>query len=115
MTAYTQQDFERAEHYEPGDFECCRQDVDKVAASPATLHREHDDGAAAAWQLTERSAENGHSPDHIAQHHAEVNGPTADQAERTPAEAAWHRGYGAGADGSVSLLRDLEHDEKEAG
>ena len=86
-----------------------------MTATPLTLQREYHDGAAAAWQLTERHAEDGHSADHIGQQHEELNGPTADQAARTPAEAAWHRGYDAGADGSVSLLRDLEHDEKEAG
>ena len=47
----------------------------------------------------------------------EPNGPAADQAQRTPAESAWHRGYDAGAGRSVSLLRELEQEdqEKEAG
>ena len=98
MTAFAQQDYEQREG----------QDADQVTASPLTLQREYYDGAAAAWQATERSAEDGRSPDHIAQHHAELNGPTADRAERTPAEHAWHRGYDAGADGSVALLRELE-------
>ena len=94
MTTWTQQDFERTEHYEPGDFDCCLQQVaDQVTASPQTLERERHDGAAAAWQQTERSAADGHSPDHIAQHHAELNGPTADEAERTPSESAWWSGY----------------------
>lgn len=105
--------FTRTEHYTPGDFERTdHQDADQVTASPQTLERERHDGAAAAWQLTEHDAEDGYSADHIGQHHAELNGPTADEAERTPAEHAWHRGYDAGADGSVALLRELE---KEAG
>ncbi len=111
MTAWGQQDFERTEHYAPGDFRGAdHQDADQMTASPLTLQWEYHDGAAAAWQLTERHAEDGHSADQIGQHHAELNGPTADQAERTPAEHAWHRGYDAGADGSVALLRDLERE-----
>ena len=102
MTAWTAQDFERAGY----------QDAEQVTASPLALQAEHQHGAATAWQLTERSAENGHSADHIEQRHLELNGPAADQGQRTPAEAAWHRGYDAGADDSVSLLRDTE---KEAG
>lgn len=102
MTAWTAQDYQRTG----------QQDADQVTAPPSILQREHDDGAATAWQMTERSAEGGHSADHIEQRHMELNGPAADQDQRTPAEAAWHRGYDAGADGSTSLLRDLE---KEAG
>ena len=102
MTAYTQEDHQRTD----------RQDADQVTASPLTLEREYHAGAATAWLMTERSAENGRSADHIEQRHMELNGPAADQDQRTPAESAWHRGYDAGADGSVSLLRDLE---KEAG
>ena len=97
----------------PADFEAKEgQDADRVTASQADLAREFEHGKATSWQMTERSAGNGHSSDHIEQRHWELNGPTADQHERTPAEHAWHRGYDAGADGSVSLLRDLE---KEAG
>ena len=103
MSAWTAQDYQRTDH----------QDADQVTASPLTLQAERQHGAATAWQMTERSAENGHSADHIQQLHWELSGPTRDQAERTPAEHAWHAGYDAGADGSVSLLRELE--EKEAG
>jgi hypothetical protein len=92
MTAWTQQDYEYA---------------DQVNASQADLAREFDHGKATAWQMTEHSAANGRSAGHIEQRHLELNGPTADQDQRTPAESAWHRGYDAGADGSVSLLREL--------
>ena len=102
MTAWTQQDYDRI-----GD-----RDADQVTASPLNLRAEFEHGKATAWQMTERSAEGGRSADHIEQRHMELSGPTAGQSQRTPAEAAWHRGYDAGADGSVSLLRDLE---KEAG
>ena len=102
MTAWTQQDYE-ARGY---------QDADRVTASPPDLQAEYEHGKATAWQMTERSAEGGRSAGYIEQRHMELNGPTADQDQRTPAESAWHRGYDAGADGSVSLLRDLE---KEAG
>ena len=107
MTAYADQDYQRTDH----------QDADRVTASPLALQREHLDGAATAWRMTERSAEGGRSADYIEQRHAELSGPTADQAERTPAEAEWWTGYQSGADGSVSLLRELERDdyEKEAG
>ena len=84
-----------------------------MTASQADLAREFEHGKATSWQMTERSAENGQSADHIEQRHWELNGPAADQGQRTPAEAAWHRGYDAGAGGSVSLLRDLE--KKQAG
>ncbi len=106
MTAWTAQDYERADG----------QDADRVTASPLTLQRESH-GAATAWQLTERSAENGRSADAIDQRHAELSGPTRDAPERTQAEAAWWSGYKSGADGSVSLLRDLERSdfEREAG
>jgi hypothetical protein len=102
MTAWTQQDYDRI-----GD-----RDADQVTASPLNLRAEYEHGKATAWQMTERSAEGGRNTGHIEQRHMELNGPTADQDQRTPAESAWHRGYDAGADGSVSLLRDLE---KEAG
>ena len=102
MTAWTQQDYDRT-----GD-----RDTDQVTASPLNLRAEFEHGKATAWQMTERSAEGGRAADYIEQRHMELNGPTADQDQRTPAESAWHRGYGYGADGSVSLLRDLE---KEAG
>jgi hypothetical protein len=102
VTAYTQQDYQRTDG----------RDADRVTASPLTLEREYHDGAATAWQMTERSAENGRSADYIEQRHWELNGPAADQDQRTAAESAWHRGYDAGADSSVSLLHDLE---KEAG
>jgi hypothetical protein len=102
MTAWTQQDYNRI-----GD-----RDADQVTASPLSLRAEYEHGRATAWQMTERSAEGGRSADHIEQRHMELNGPTADQDQRTPAESAWHRGYDAGADGSASVLRDLE---KEAG
>ncbi len=105
MTAWTAQDFEQAD----------QQDADRVTASPLTLEREHLDGAATAWQMTERSAENGQSADYIGQRHAELSGPTRDEAERTPAEQAWASGYKSGADGSISLLRKLERDDYEAG
>ena len=107
MTAFTAQDYERTD----------QQGANRVTASPLTLEREHLDGSATAWQLTERSAENGRSADSIEQRHDELSGPTRDEAERTPAEAAWWSGYQSGADGSVSLLRELERDdyEKEAG
>ena len=103
MTASTQQDYQRTD----------QQDADQVTTSPLTLEREYHDGAATAWQMTERSAENGQKADHIDQRHAELSGRTHDQAERTPAEASWWSGDKSGADGSVSLLRELE--EKEAG
>ena len=102
MTAWTAQDFERL-----GD-----RDADQVTASPLNLRAEYEHGKATAWQMTERSAEGGQNAGRIEQRHMELNGPTADQDQRTPAESAWHRGYDAGADGSVSLLRELE---KEAG
>jgi hypothetical protein len=86
--------------------------ADEVTATAAELDREYNHGKATAWQLTERSAAAGRSAGYIEQRHQELNGPTADQGQRTAAESAWHRGYDAGADGSVSLLRDLE---KEAG
>lgn len=107
MTAYADQDYVRAD----------QQDADRVTASPLTLQREYHDGAAVAWQMTERSAENGRPADSIEQCHDELSGPTRDEAERTPAEAAWWSGYQSGADGSVSLLRELERDdyEREAG
>ena len=107
MTAWTQQDYERANE----------QDIDRVTASPLTLERERADGAATAWQLTERSAEGGQAADYIEQRHAELSGPTREEVERTPAEASWWEGYRGGADGSVSLLRELERAdyEKEAG
>jgi hypothetical protein len=73
-----------------------------VTASPETLRAEYDHGKATAWQMTERAAENGSSADYIEQRHQELNGPTADQGQRTAAESAWHRGYDAGADGSAS-------------
>ena len=95
MTAWTQLDYETSEQ-------------DRVTASQADLAREFSAGKATAWQMTERSAEGGQNAGRIEQHHMELNGPTADQDQRTPAESAWHRGYDAGADGSVSLLRELE-------
>ena len=98
MTAWTAQDYERTGG----------QDADHVTASPVNLRAEYEHGKATAWQMTERSAEGGHTADHIEQRHLELNGPAADQGQRTPAETAWHRGYDAGADGSVSLLRELE-------
>ena len=98
MTAWTAQDYER-----PGD-----RDADQVTASPPGLRAEFEHGKATAWQMTERSAEGGQSADYIKQRHMELNGPTADQDQRTRAESAWHCGYDAGADGSVSLLRELE-------
>ena len=100
MTAWTMQDYQRTDH----------QDADQLTASPLTLQAEHQHGAATAWQLTERSAENGHSADHIQQRHMELSGPTRDEAERTPAESSWWSGYKSGADGSVSLLRELEQE-----
>jgi hypothetical protein len=98
MTAWIQQDYDRV-----GD-----QDADQVTASPTVLGAEYEHGKATAWQLTGRSAEGGQTVGQIEQRHTELNGPAADQGQRTPAESAWHRGYDAGADGSVSLLRDLE-------
>lgn len=100
MTAYAQQDYQRTDG----------QDTGQVTASPLTLRSEYEDGKATAWKSTERSAEDGHAADHIEQRHWEQNGPADDQAERTPAESSWHRGYDAGADGSVSLLRELEQE-----
>ena len=105
VTAYTQPDYQRAEG----------QDANQVTATPQTLQREHDDGAATAWKMTEHSAANGHSADHIEQRHDEPSGPAAGQAERTPAESSWWSGYKSGADGSVSLLRELLEQEKEPG
>ena len=98
MTAWTQQDYDRI-----GD-----RDADQVTASPLNLRAEYEHGKATAWQMTERSAEGGQRAAHIEQRHMELNGPTADQDQRTFAESAWHRGYDAGADGSVSLLLELE-------
>ena len=98
MTAWLQIDYDRA-----GD-----RDADRVTASPPDLRAEFEHGKATAWQMTERSAEGGRSADYIEQRHLELSGPTADQGQHTPAESAWHRGYDAGADGSVSLLRELE-------
>ena len=100
MTAWTQQDYDRV-----GD-----RDADQVTASPLNLRAEYEHGKATAWQMTERSAEGGQNAGHIEQRHTELNGPAADQDQRTPAESAWHRGYDAGADDSVSLLRDLERE-----
>ena len=107
MTAWTAQDFEQAEAREQ----------DRPTASPLALRAEYEHGNATAWQMTERSAEGGQSADYIGQRQAELSGPTRDEAERTRAEAAWWSGYQSGADGSVSLLRELEHGdyEKEAG
>src|SRR2546425_711988 len=85
----------------------CRKDADQVTASPLNLRAEYEHGKATAWQMTERSAEGGQNAGHIEQRHMELNGPAADQDQRTPAESAWHRGYDAGADGSVSVLREL--------
>ena len=79
-----------------------------MTASPLTLRAEYEHGKATAWQMTERSAEGGQDAGRVEQRHLELNGPAADQGQRTPAESAWHRGYDAGADGSVSLLRELE-------
>ena len=91
-------------------------DADQVTASPLALGREYEHGKATAWQMTERSAEGGRSADHIEQQHDELSGPARDQAERTPAESSWWSGYKSGADGSVSMLRELEkEDELEAG
>jgi hypothetical protein len=98
MTAWAEQDYERA----------AGQDADEVTISLQAVQAEYDHGAATAWQLTERSAEGGRNADYIEQRHMELNGPAADQDQRTPAESAWHRGYDAGAGGSVSLLRELE-------
>lgn len=98
MTAWTEQDYERADGRDAGE----------VTASPLALEAEYQHGASTAWQLTEHSAANGRDADYIGQRHMELNGPAADQDQRTPAESAWHRGYDAGADGSVSLLRELE-------
>jgi hypothetical protein len=104
MTGFADQDYERAGG----------QDADQVTASPLDVRAEYEHGAATAWQMTEHSAASGRSAAYIEQRHLELNGPTADRAQRTAAESAWHRGYDAGADGSVSLLRDLER-EAEAG
>ena len=79
-----------------------------MTASPQAVQAEYDHGAATAWQLTEHSAANGRDADYIEQRHMELTGPAADQDRRTVAESAWHRGYDAGAGGSVSLLRELE-------
>jgi len=98
MTAWAQQDYDRARD----------RDADQVTATRADLTAEFEHGKNTAWQLTERSAEGGRSADYIEQRHMELNGPAADQDQRTAAESAWLRGYDAGADGSVSLLRDLE-------
>jgi hypothetical protein len=98
MTAWTQQDYDRVRD----------RDADQVTASPLNLRTEYEHGKATAWQMTERSAEGGQNADHIEQRHWELNDPTADQDQRTTAENAWHCGYDAGADGSVSLLRELE-------
>ena len=98
MTAWLQQDYDRAGN----------QDADRVTASPLALRAEYEHGKATAWQMTERSAEGGQDAGRIEQRHLELNGPAADQGQRTPAENAWHRGYDAGADGAVSLLRQLE-------
>lgn len=105
MTAWAQADYQRADE----------QAADQVTAPPGVLQREHDDGASTAWKLTEHSAADGHSADAIWQRHAELSGPAADEAERTPAEAAWWSGYQSGADGSTGLLREMEHNEIEAG
>jgi len=102
MTTWSDLDYERTDH----------RDADQVTASRDDLAREYGHGKATAWQMTEASAANGSTPDHIEQRHQELNGPTADQHQRTPSEHAWHSGYDAGADGSVSLLRELG---KEAG
>jgi hypothetical protein len=98
VTASTAQDYGRA-----GE-----RDADQVTASPQTLRTEYEHGKATAWQMTERSAEGGQDADRIEQRHMELNGPAADQGQRTPAESAWHRGYDAGAGDSVGLLRELE-------
>ena len=103
MTAWAPADFEAKED----------QDADQITASPLTLQREHLDGKATAWWMTERSAENGRSADSIQQRHAELSGPTADQTERTPAESSWWSGYRSGAEGSTDLLREME--DREAG
>lgn len=97
MTAWLAQDYERAD-----------QDAGDVTASPTALEAEYQHGASTAWQLTEHSAANGRDAGYIEQRHMELTGPTVDQDQRTAAESAWHRGYDAGADGSVSVLRELE-------
>ena len=98
MTIWTQADYDRTDG----------QDADQVTAGPESLRAEHGYGKADAWHATEHLAAVGHSADAIEQRHMEFNGPTADEHQRTPAESAWHKGYDTGADGSVSLLRDLE-------
>jgi hypothetical protein len=98
MTAWTQQDYETRSY----------QDAGQVTASPRDVRAEYEHGKATAWQITERSAEGGQDAGYIEQRHMELNGPAADQGQRTPAESAWYRGYDAGAAGSVSLLRELE-------
>jgi len=59
------------------------QDAGHVTAPSADLAREFDHGKATAWQLTERSAAAGRSAGYIEQRHQELNGPTADQGQRT--------------------------------
>lgn len=97
MTAWTEQDYERAD-----------QDAGQVTADPLALQAEYQHGAATAWQMTEQSAANGRNTDYIEQRHAELSGPAHDEGQRTPAEHAWNAGYKSGAGGSVSLLRELE-------
>jgi hypothetical protein len=98
VTAWTEQDYERA----------VGQDAGEVTASPLALQAEYQHGAATAWQLTEHSAANGRDAGYIEQRHEELSGPERGETQRTPAEHAWHSGYKSGAGGSVSLLRELE-------
>lgn len=84
------------------------QDADRVTASRDDLAREYNHGAETAYQLTAHSAAGGRSADYIEDRHLELTGPQADQGQRTPAEHKWARGYAAGAESSVSLLRDRE-------
>lgn len=92
---------------EPGG----EQDADRVTASRDDLAREYNHGAETAYQLTAHSAAGGRSADYIEGRHLELTGPTADQDQRTPAEYKWAQGYAAGAESSVSLLREREADD----
>jgi hypothetical protein len=77
-------------------------------ASQAELDREYNHGAETAYQLTANSAAGGRSADYIEGRHLELTGPEAGQDRRTPAEHRWTQGYAAGAESSVSLLRERE-------
>ena len=113
ITAWTQQDFERTEHYTPGDFRGPdHQDADRPTASKDDLDREYNHGADQGSRDVAKDAADGHPADAREARHMERSGPAPDRGQHTPAEQRWHDGYRSGGHSAQDLLRDLE---KEAG